>query len=119
MLKAQQNLLFQETNQILLQIRQFEIAYFSNLYKTFGLLGIIIAGFAVNSIAQVLAEEASVASGWKTAFWLVSCSTIAISMHVMVITSLILVHGPGLALRGPIGSMKKAVDGMGCMQSKI
>lgn len=119
MLKAQQNLLFQETNQILLQIRQFEIAYFTNLYKTFGLLGIIIAGFAVNSIAQVLAEEAGVASEWKTAFWLASCLTIGFSLHVMIITSLILVHGPGLALRGPIGSMKKAVDGMYCEQSPI
>ena len=119
MLKAQQNLLFQETNQILLQIRQFEIAYFTNLYKTFGLLGIIIAGFAVNSIAQVLAEEAGVAAEWKTAFWLASCFTIAFSLHVMIITSLILVHGPGLALRGPIGSMKKAVDGMYAEQSPI
>ena len=39
MLKAKQAAVLQNTNQLLIQIRQFEIDYYSNLFQTFGMLG--------------------------------------------------------------------------------
>lgn len=112
MLKAKQHLLYHNTNNLLLHIRQFEVDYFQNMYNTFGVLGAVVSGFAVNSIAQVVADTAPVHYVWKALFWLWTTCAIGFSTHVMVTTALITVYGPGLALRGPIGSMKKAVDGM-------
>jgi len=112
MLRAKQQLLYHNTNNLLLTIRQFEVDYFQHMYNTFGVLGAVVSGFAVNSIAQVVADTAPVSYVWKAMFWLWTTCAIGFSTHVMITTALITVYGPGLALRGPIGSMKKAVDGM-------
>lgn len=53
MLKAQQKALAQKTNQGIIQIRQFEIAFYTNFYSNFGMLAGIIGGFAYAALTQI------------------------------------------------------------------
>ena len=53
MLKAQQNVVLQSTNQGLVQIRGVEIAYYSSFYGSYGVSAAIIGGFAYSALTQI------------------------------------------------------------------
>lgn len=57
--------------------------------------------------------------GFKTFFWLSSAFSISFSMHCLLLGSMVIVFAPGLAIRGPLGSMVRAVDGMIEIQSEM
>lgn len=45
-------------------------------------------------------------------YWVQSACCFGFAIYVILMTNLCTVYGPGLALRGPLGSMVKAVNGM-------
>ena len=113
MYQAQTQLLYQSTNDMLTQIRQSEIGYYQNFLSVFSLLSSLCASLMINTITQIQAYSyTGLAPGLKTWFWMSCVITICVGVHCTVVSSITLVYGIGLALKGPLGSMIRAVKGM-------
>lgn len=111
--KANQNALYQQTNQGLLGIRQAEINYYINLCVAFGTQAALIGGFTYGIFTQnQFNEDTGYSKYFQDVYWVSSSGTIAASVHVILTSMLLQVLGPGLALHGPIGSMARACEGM-------
>lgn len=54
---------------------------------------------------------ADVDSTFKAWYWYASAFAIAVSLHCFLVSSVVSVYGPGLALRGPLGSMLRCING--------
>ncbi|KAJ1429416.1 hypothetical protein B484DRAFT_60373 [Ochromonadaceae sp. CCMP2298] len=119
--RANQQALFQATNQGLLHIRQSEINYYQSLNVAFGTQAALIGGFTYGIFTQnpVNDELGYSVEGILDVYWTVSSLTIALSVHVVLCTMLMQVLGPGLALNGPIGSVARATEGMRIEQKQI
>ena len=120
--RANQQLLFQATNQGLLNIRQAEINYYQSLNVAFGTQAALIGGFTYGVFSQNPVNYDNNYSNFQTLtdiYWVTSAITIAMSVHVILCTMLMQVLGPGLALNGPVGSMARATDGMRIEQKQI
>lgn len=50
-------------------------------------------------------------STFKAWYWYASCIAIAVSLHCVLVSSVVTVYGPGLALHGPLGSMLRCING--------
>ncbi len=66
----------------------------------------------MQSVTSVDALSSNVPDGAKYLYWVSTAFVLGTSIHVLIITSFISVFGPGLALRGPEGSMVRDVEGM-------
>lgn len=119
MLKANEQQVAHTTNIDLVAIRNAEISYFSNFFTNFGTQCALIAGFILSSISQVPGLDASCNIFWKYFYWISTAISFVTSMHVLLCTVFIAVYGQGLALRGPVGSMVRAVDGMVIEQLQV
>jgi hypothetical protein len=120
--RANQQLLFQATNQGLLGIRQSEINYFQSLNVAFGTQAALIGGFTYGVFSQ---NQINHDNGYgfvdvlADVYWICSAITICLSVHVILCTMLMQVLGPGLSLNGPVGSMARATEGMRVEQKQI
>lgn len=114
MIRAEQKALAHEANIHLVNIRNFEIEYFSNFFTQFGTQCALMIGFITGSLSQApaLQNPAGAPYPWVVMYWVGSAGTVAFATHVLVCTVFIAVFGQGLAIRGPLGSMIKAIDGM-------
>ena len=122
MIRANQQLLFQSTNQGLLQIRQSEVNYYQSLNVAFGTQAALIGGFTYGVFSLDLINYNNgytYINELADMFWISSAITIAMSVHVILCTMLMQVLGPGLALNGPVGSMARAAEGMRIEQKQI
>ena len=112
MFRALQSKLYQDSNQQLLEIRTSEVTYYSNYFTTYSSLAALCASLIVNTVTQVQAYSYESPLALKAWFWL-SCSiTICAGIHCTVVASVALVYGLGLTLKGPLGSMIRAIRGM-------
>ena len=120
--RANQQALFQQTNQGLLSIRQSEVNYYQSLNVAFGTQAALIGGFTYGVFTQ---NQVNYENGYNAediiadVYWIISAITIALSVHVILCTMLMQVLGPGLALNGPVGSMARATEGMRLEQQQI
>lgn len=121
MQRVNQQLLLQQTNVGLLNIRQLEQQYYGSFYQSFGSQAALIGGFTYGVMTQVARNGAatgsnaeSVADGGVGAtgftailniYWLTAALCMAAASHCLFVTMLLQVLGPGLALFGPLGSM--------------
>lgn len=112
MLRAEQLALIQEANQQLLAIRRQEMDYYVATFSSFGTQAALIAGFTLGALTGLDAESFSVADGWRAVFWISTAIAMASSIHCVLTTTFANIYGPNLALRGPSGSMVRAVKGM-------
>mmetsp|Transcript_21833 Transcript_21833/g.51743 ORF Transcript_21833/g.51743 Transcript_21833/m.51743 type:complete len:188 (-) Transcript_21833:81-644(-) len=95
----------------LLKIRDKELQFYVGNCIAMGTQSAVLAGFAYNGIIQVDIPDG--ANDWLRGAWLVtSCCAMGFEMICLVSTSFCVMFGPGLALRGPDGSMHLAVDGL-------
>lgn len=118
--RANQQALFQATNQGLLGIRQAEINYYLNLNLAFGTQAALIGGFTYGVFTQNQINEDNIyGHPFMDAYWVMSAATIAAAVHVIINTMLLQVLGPGLALHGPVGSIVRATEGMKIEQKQI
>src|SRR5690554_4065352 len=116
MLRADHVALEQAAYQQLLQIREKELNYFVENYASIGTQAALLAGFTVSA----LVELSDVPHGWVTVIFHLSISVGLIAgVHCVLATTFATVFGPGLALRGPKGSMVRAVNGMVAEQDAI
>ena len=71
----------------------------------------LLSGFAYNGIIQV--DIPTDSSDWlKTLYLCVTTSAMGFELIAVLNSTLCSMLGPGLALRGPDGSMHRAVDGL-------
>ena len=118
--RANQQQLFQVANQEVINIRQYEIDYYINLFTVFGTNAAIIGGFTFGILTQNIINYTSKAINlYKYWYYVLAACTIASSVHVILCTMLVQVYGPGLALNGPLGSMARAAEGMKQEQKQI
>ncbi len=119
MLKAEQGLLLQNTNHQLLAIRQSELDYFINVFDTYSFQAILVAGNIANGFEQVLSQDAHIPRWLKSGYWITSAIAMCFSIHCIATSAFVMIYGPGLALRGPLGSMNRAVKGMQAEHTQI
>ena len=112
MLKAKQAGLLQRANVQLLDIRNSEIKYYQNYFTVYSELAALCASLIVNTVTQVQAYEYEVERLLKSWFWISCTLTIVFGIHCTITASVSLVYGLGLAIKGPLGSMVRAIKGM-------
>jgi hypothetical protein len=71
------------------------------------------------SLTQVVVQEYNCPRFIKTIYWITTAGTFCPSLHCVLVTSFLIVYGPNLAIRGPIGSMKRAIDMMVEEQTEV
>ena len=112
MIKAEQQALFQSTNQQVLSIRQIELDYFQSFYSNIGLQATIVAGFVISGLTGTNAQELDADNGMKNLFWVAGSISFGFSITSMMTSMFINIYGPGLALHGPLGSISRSITGM-------
>ena len=95
----------------LLKIREKELQFYTQNCIAIGTQAALLSGFAYNGIIQV--DIPSDASDWlKTCYLCVTTMAMGFELIAVLNSTLCSMLGPGLALRGPDGSMHRAVDGL-------
>ena len=95
----------------LLAIREKELNFYSQNCLAVGTQAALLAGFAYSGLTQVaIPPEAPFML--KLLYLLVTTTAMCFELVAVMNTTLLSMMGPGLALRGPDGSMHPAVDGM-------
>jgi hypothetical protein len=117
--QANQQKLVQETNMNLVAIRSAEIEYFSTFFSNFGTQSALIIGCIMGSVSQVPGINSNINYFFVVMYWISTAVTLAGALHVLLCTIFINVFGQGLALRGPLGSMVQAVEGMVIEQKQV
>lgn len=97
----------------LIYIREKELNFYTQNCRAVGTQAALMAGFAYSAIIYTKMDY------FQQAHWIVKtfyCTMLTMTMCsailVLTITTLLAMCGPGLALRGPEGSIHKAVDEM-------
>ena len=109
MLKAQHAQLVQQASNDLVDIRYIEINYYVQFFTNIGIQSAFIAGYQFSTISQVARIQAE-SLYYQYAFWLTSVICICLSLESLLVSLYLVVFGQGLALRGPAGSMIKAIN---------
>ena len=112
MLRAEQLALIQQANQQLLNIRELELNYFCQAFQNLGTISSLLAGFSLAAITSLDAVSFECSEVWRAGFWISVAICMGSSLHCVLTASFTTIFGSGLALRGPTGSMVRAVDGM-------
>ena len=119
MIQAEQGSLLQSANNLLVKIRQSELEYFLEFFTRFGVQAALLAGFSISTYTNILAEHMDAARVTKMLYWITISMSMGFCIQIVISSMTISVYGGGLALRGPIGSLSKAVDGMKEEQTTI
>jgi len=93
----------------LLSIREKELNFYVTNCQSIGTQAAMLAGFAFAGLMQPLPPEPEVL---RVLFLVSTVSALGLQLVTVVTTTLLSMLAPGLALRGPDGSMHAAVDGM-------
>lgn len=112
MYKASHEAVIQQANIQLVGIRYAEIQYFTQFFTTFGTQCFLLAGFICGAVSQTPAFGANCNYFWQILYNIASASCIALATMGLLVSVFISVFGQGLAIRGPPGSMIKAIEGM-------
>eukprot|EP00967_Tisochrysis_lutea_P102956 scaffold155241_cov28-Tisochrysis_lutea.AAC.3 len=95
----------------LLKIREKELQFYTQNCIAIGTQAALLSGFAYNGIIQV--DIPTDQSDWlKTLYLCVTTAAMGFELIAVLNSTLCSMLGPGLALRGPDGSMHRAVDGL-------
>mmetsp|Transcript_24868 Transcript_24868/g.77388 ORF Transcript_24868/g.77388 Transcript_24868/m.77388 type:complete len:302 (-) Transcript_24868:187-1092(-) len=95
----------------LLQIREKELNFYTQNCLAVGTQAALLAGFAYAGLTQVSVPKDKPYLV-KLLYLLFTTGAMSFELIAVLNTTLLSMLGPGLALRGPDGSMHKAVDGM-------
>ncbi|KAL1530506.1 hypothetical protein AB1Y20_001407 [Prymnesium parvum] len=95
----------------LLAIREKELNYYTQNCLAVCTQSALLAGFAYSGLTQVaIPEDAGYVL--KLLYLIVTTTAMCLELIAVMNTTLLSMMGPGLALRGPDGSMHPAVEGM-------
>lgn len=124
MLKASQRQVYNSANVNLVQLRQLEVQYFSTFFNNFGIQVVFMLAILYTTISQLpvgtVAEPPSgCPPGWIYFYSAMVGISTGASFHVLLCGLFIVVYGQGLAIRGPKGSLVRAVEGMVIEQRQV
>ena len=110
MLSAEHYALEHRAVQALLDIRQREVAYMTERFNSIGTQSSLIAGLVVTTLTALDpgGEDSDTLEIVRQLFWASSGLALALSLHCILNSTFAAVWGPGLALRGPTGSVSRA-----------
>ena len=112
MLYADKAALENRTKVRLLAIRERELVLYTQNCRTVGTVAALMAGIAYSAIIYTKMEYYQDSSWLIQTFYTLSLTVcMSLSLSTVMSTTAISMLGPGLALRGPDGSMHSAVDG--------
>ena len=93
----------------LLEIREKELNFYTTNCSNLGFLSSIFAGFASTALMTHVSKEYRVL---HFLYLFATVCALGLQLATLVSTTLLAMLAPGLALRGPDGSMNEAIDGM-------
>ena len=98
--------------QQLAAVRQREMEYMLTRYQTISTQASLLCGFAVSNVVGFsdLDRDPDVPDIALHAFWMSSFVCLLASMQVILVTLYVCNWAPGLALRGPTGSMARVYN---------
>eukprot|EP01031_Cornospumella_fuschlensis_P046760 gene46760-57263_t len=119
--QARQKAVLQEANMTLVGIRAAELDYFSTFYSNFAIQAALLIGCIANSFSQVpgVDNPSDAPYFWCVVYWISTAITVSSAVHSLICSTFLQVFGQGYGLRGPIGSMVLAIDGMVIEQQNI
>jgi len=94
----------------LVATREREMNYMLGRYQAIGTQSALVSGFAIGTLTNIDIEEGDVSSIEMYIFYISSMLTVLASMQTILTTVFVCNWAPGLALRGPTGSMSRAYD---------
>jgi hypothetical protein len=113
MLYADKAALENRTKVRLLAIRERELVLYTQNCRAVGTVAALMAGIAYSAIIYTKMEYYQDSSWLIQTFYTLSLTVcMSLSLSTVMSTTAISMLGPGLALRGPDGSMHSAVDGI-------
>lgn len=96
-----------------IKLREYELAYFADNLRTIAGSATMFGGFAYGALTRETPTYQGVGGAIVTAIYLSSAgATFAFNLLAVFLSTYCNIFGPGLALRGPEGSMDLAVEGM-------
>lgn len=96
-----------------IKLREYELAYFADNLRTIAGSATMFGGFAYGALTRETPQYQGVLGAIITAVYLSSAgATFAFNLLAVFLSTYCNIFGPGLALRGPEGSMDLAVEGM-------
>ena len=110
MLSAEHLALQSRLVQQLVAVRQKEMDYMLARYQSIGTQAALICGFCISTLTSLNPSDGSVVGAVAHTFYVVSFLCILSLLHVILTTLFVCNWAPGLALRGPTGSMSRAFD---------
>ena len=111
MLFADKNALRTQLKVNMLKIRERELNYYTNNCLAISTSSALLAGFAWYGLTEVPFDSNADATV-QTLYLVVTTLIMGLELLTVVNATLCAILGPGLALRGPDGSMHNAVQGM-------
>eukprot|EP00741_Cyanophora_paradoxa_P006102 tig00000983_g5917.t1 len=112
MLAAEKQALEADLKQRSIQIREKELAFFNTSMGSIATTCALLAGFSYANM-QVHFEDNTIISQILKILYLTT-TTLSMALNLLTVSNatFTIIFGTGLALRGPDGSMQRAVDGM-------
>jgi hypothetical protein len=95
----------------MLRIRERELNYYTNNCLAISTSSALLAGFAWYGLTEV-PFDSNASAVTQTLYLVVTTLIMGLELLTVVNATLCAILGPGLALRGPDGSMHNAVQGM-------
>jgi len=111
MLFADKNALRTQLKVNMLRIRERELTYYTNNCLAISTSSALLAGFAWYGLTEV-PFDSNAGPVTQTMYLVVTTLIMGLELLTVVNATLCAILGPGLALRGPDGSMHNAVNGM-------
>ena len=111
MLFADKNALRTQLKVNMLRIRERELLYYTNNCLAISTSAALLAGFAWYGLTEV-PFDSNASAITQTLYLIVTTLIMGLELLTVVNATLCAILGPGLALRGPDGSMHNAVQGM-------
>ena len=111
MLFADKNALRTQLKVNMLKIRERELTYYTNNCLAISTSSALLAGFAWYGLTEV-PFDSNANPTTQTLYLVVTTLIMGLELLTVVNATLCAILGPGLALRGPDGSMHNAVSGM-------
>ena len=117
MLSVDKELIESELKKKAIVLQDKELSFFTNNCSILATQSSLLTGFSYQAVMRV-GFTGGYADSWTLSFFYYMASGVAMGSMIstLLISMLCSMYGPGLALQGPQGSMKRAVDGMAWAQ---
>ena len=117
MLSVDKELIESELKKKAIVLQDKELSFFTNNCSILATQSSLLTGFSYQAVMRV-GFTGVYADSWTLSFFYYMASGVAMGSMIstLLISMLCSMYGPGLALQGPQGSMKRAVDGMAWAQ---